>query len=144
MIFVARPLLLRWASAAMRRGDGDLGLSDLAILLALVLVAWIATNLIGIFAVFGAFVTGAVLSSHEEFREAVARRMRDFMTVVFPADLFHIYRACARRLVRSIRSKCGFWREPSSRPPSSANCSAAGWRLGFAGFPRREAACIGS
>ncbi|HKD36495.1 MAG TPA: cation:proton antiporter, partial [Pirellulales bacterium] len=33
MFFIARPLLLRWASAAMRRGDGDLQLTDLAILL---------------------------------------------------------------------------------------------------------------
>jgi Kef-type K+ transport system membrane component KefB len=39
--------------------------------------------LIGIFAIFGAFLLGAVLSGEQEFREAVTRRLRDFVTVFF-------------------------------------------------------------
>lgn len=143
MIFIVRPVLLKWATSAMRRGGGDLGLNDLAILLALVLVASIATNLIGIFAVFGAFVTGAVLSSHEEFREAIARRMRDFMTVFF-LPIFFTY--------TGLRTEIGSLHSTEMWLLCGAVIAAAvvGKLLGCGlaarlnGFSRRESACIGT
>jgi Kef-type K+ transport system membrane component KefB len=143
MIFIARPLLLRWASAAMRRGDGDLGLSDLAILLALVLAAGIATSLIGIFAVFGAFVTGAVLSSHEEFREAVSRRMRDFMTAFF-LPIFFTYTGM-RTEVSSLGSlEMWFLAGAIIAAAVVGKLLGCGLAARLCGFPRREAACIGA
>jgi Kef-type K+ transport system membrane component KefB len=48
------------------------------------------TNLIGIFAVFGPLVLGAVLSGEEAFRIAVNRRLRDFVTAFF-LPLFFAY-----------------------------------------------------
>jgi Kef-type K+ transport system membrane component KefB len=88
MVLLARPQLVRpllvWgASAALRAGDGDLSLNGLAILLALVFACAIVTNLIGIFAVFGAFILGAVLSDQSDFHLAVNRRLRDFVSAFF-------------------------------------------------------------
>jgi len=83
MIFIARPLLRRWAAYTLERGGGELSLNSLAILLSLILLCAIATNLIGIFAIFGAFLLGAILSSENAFREAVNRRLRDLVTVFF-------------------------------------------------------------
>jgi Kef-type K+ transport system membrane component KefB len=127
----------------MRRGGGDLGLNDLAILLALVLVASIATNLIGIFAVFGAFVTGAVLSSHEEFREAITRRMRDFMTVFF-LPIFFTY--------TGLRTEIGSLHSVEMWLLCGAVIAAAvvgklfgcGLAARLNGFSPRESACIGT
>src|SRR5262249_50820793 len=45
---------------------------------------------IGIFAVFGAFFLGAVLSGEHEFRAAVNRRLRDFVTAFF-LPIFFVY-----------------------------------------------------
>ena len=58
MIFAVRPLLMRWANWVMKRREGEIGLNDLAVLLVGVLLSAIATNLIGIFAIFGAFFFG--------------------------------------------------------------------------------------
>jgi Kef-type K+ transport system membrane component KefB len=83
MVLVARPLLRRGIASALRAGDGDLSLTGLAVLLALVLACATVTNLIGIFAVFGAFILGAVLSDQHDFRIAVTRRLRDFVSAFF-------------------------------------------------------------
>ena len=124
-------------------GGGDLGLNDLAILLALVLVASIATNLIGIFAVFGAFVTGAVLSSHEEFREAITRRMRDFMTVFF-LPIFFTYTGL-RTEVGSLQS-AEIWLLCGAVIAAAVVGKLVGCGLAarLKGFSARESACIGT
>jgi Kef-type K+ transport system membrane component KefB len=83
LLVLARPLLKRWAQWAMRRGDGRLGQTDLAILLVLLMLSAIVTNQIGIFAVFGAFLFGAVFFDEHEFREAVLNKLGDFVTVFF-------------------------------------------------------------
>lgn len=83
MIFVVRPLLLKWVRWVMRDSGGELSLNALAQLILFFLVSAAITNLIGIFAVFGAFVMGGILFDQTEFRAAVNRRMRDFVTVFF-------------------------------------------------------------
>lgn len=79
--FVVRPLVTRimdrWIKGA------DLPPAGLAAVLVTVLLAGITTNVIGIFSIFGPFVLGAVLSGHHEFREAITRRLRDFVNVFF-------------------------------------------------------------
>lgn len=142
MVWVARPILHRWADRALRRCGGELGITDLAVLLAAVLAASIVTNLIGIFAIFGAFLLGAVLSSHAEFREAVSRRLRDFVTAFFLPIFFtytglrtnvetlhtaHLWLLCGLVLAAAIVGKL-------------AGCGLAA-RL--TGFSPREAACVG-
>jgi Kef-type K+ transport system membrane component KefB len=142
MIFVARPLFSRWARAVMRRGQGEIGLSDLAVLIVCVLLCAIATNLIGIFAIFGAFFFGAILSGEREFSAAVLRRMGDFMTVLF-LPIFFTYTGLRTEigsldtiqlwlifLVILLAAVLGKW----------AGCGLAAW---LTGSTPREASCIG-
>ena len=83
LFVVARPYLTRWARFAVQRGEGKLGQTDMAVLLVLLFVSALITNLIGIFAIFGAFMLGAALASETEFRGAVLAKFNDFVTVFF-------------------------------------------------------------
>jgi len=87
MIFLVRPLLRIWARHVLPR-DGELSVNALAVLLAAVFGCAIVTNLIGIFAVFGAFVLGAILSGEPGLRAAVHRRLSDFVTAFFVPVFF--------------------------------------------------------
>jgi Kef-type K+ transport system membrane component KefB len=78
-----RPLVIRWSRSLLRRHDGRLPLDALTIILVLVLLSALATDLIGIFSVFGAFLMGAILFDQQELREALIMRLRDFVTVFF-------------------------------------------------------------
>jgi Kef-type K+ transport system membrane component KefB len=80
---IARPYLKRWARSAVQRGNGVVGLNDLALLLVMLLCSGLVTEKIGIFAIFGAFMLGAVFHDEEEFRKAVLARLNDFVTVFF-------------------------------------------------------------
>lgn len=83
MIFAVRPILIPWIRWAMKKGQGEMGATSLAVLLIVIFLAAIATAQIGIFAIFGAFVLGAALSDQRQFRDAVARRLQDFVMVFF-------------------------------------------------------------
>jgi Kef-type K+ transport system membrane component KefB len=79
MIFLVRPILKRWVKWAMSGGVGEFGIGSLAILLSILFGCAVMTALIGIFAVFGAFILGAILSDEEQFREAVSAKLRDIV-----------------------------------------------------------------
>src|SRR5262249_23758665 len=83
MGFLVRPVLCAWLRRVLEHNRGELSVNALALVLVLVLLCAVATNLIGIFAIFGAFLLGAVLSGEEGFREALSRRLRDFVTAFF-------------------------------------------------------------
>lgn len=83
LVFVARPWLRLFVRRALARGRGDLSLNSLAVVLVLLFLCALATSVIGIFAIFGAFLLGTVLSDETEFREVMARHLRDFLTVFF-------------------------------------------------------------
>jgi Kef-type K+ transport system membrane component KefB len=83
MIFVARPVLCGWTRRVLRTGGGELSVSALASLLVIIFLSATITNVIGLFSIFGAFIVGAVLYDQHEFREAVSRRLRDFVMVFF-------------------------------------------------------------
>lgn len=83
MAVVVRPVLARYFRWVLRKNQGELGMNGLAILLVSLLLASLVTNRIGVFAVFGAFLLGAVLSDQTEFREAAVSRIRDFVTAFF-------------------------------------------------------------
>jgi Kef-type K+ transport system membrane component KefB len=83
MVFVLRPILCRWARNVVRDGNGSLSINSLAILIAIIFASAITTSKIGIFAIFGAFIVGAVFSDEAEFRKAVNHRLRDFVTAFF-------------------------------------------------------------
>jgi Kef-type K+ transport system membrane component KefB len=88
MVFLVRPVVIRFARRAVEKGKGELSVNALSATLVLMCLCGLATNRIGIFAVFGAFFLGAVLSSEEGFRDAVNRRLRDFVTSFFMPVFF--------------------------------------------------------
>jgi Kef-type K+ transport system membrane component KefB len=143
MVFAARPVLLAWARRALRRGDGGLGVNALAVLGTVLFGCAIVTDLIGVFAVFGAFVLGAVLSGEEEFRRAVGRRLGDFVTAYLLPVYFaytglrtdvgnlgswDLWLLCALVVAAGVVGKVG-------------GCGLAAW---LSGSSRREAACVGA
>lgn len=143
LAFVGKAVLTWWLRTTLRQNDGNLGLNAMAILLTVILVCSIATNLIGIFAIFGAFLLGAVLSGEHEFREAVGRRLRDFVTAFFLPIFFtytglrtnidtlgsvELWLLCGLVVVAAIVGKF-------------AGCGLAA-RL--SGFSPRESSCIGA
>jgi Kef-type K+ transport system membrane component KefB len=83
MIVVLRPVLCRWARTVVRENNGAIGINSLAILIAIVFASAIITSKIGIFAIFGAFIAGAIFSEEHAFRKAVNDRLRDFVTAFF-------------------------------------------------------------
>src|SRR5262245_52017859 len=88
MWFVVRPILMRYFAYSLRINRGRFSTTALAVLLVSVLLASVATNLIGIFAVFGAFMLGAVLSDQPELRRAASAKMHDIVTSFFVPVFF--------------------------------------------------------
>ena len=142
MILAVRPLLRRWTTRTFETGGGEISLSALAFLLILIFTAAAITNVIGVFSVFGAFLLGAILYDQHEFREAVMRRLRDFVTVFFLPIFFTytglrtdigvmhgglLWALCGLVLVAAIAGKIG-------------GCTAAAL---FNGLPSREAWSVG-
>lgn len=142
MFFVARPLLKRWVRFALRRGGHVLGLNSLAILLVLMFGCAIATNLIGIFAIFGAFVLGATLSDEAEFREAVVAHFRSFITVFF-LPIFFTYTGL-RTDIGSLEGGTMWFFAAAVTVCAVAGkfggCTVAAWATGTS---LRESSCIG-
>ncbi|MBM3982824.1 MAG: sodium:proton antiporter [Planctomycetes bacterium] len=88
MWFAVRPLLVAYFARALRANGGRLSATALAVLLVSVLLCAVATNLIGIFAVFGAFLLGAVLSDQHELHRAAHDKLRDLVTSFFVPVFF--------------------------------------------------------
>jgi Kef-type K+ transport system membrane component KefB len=88
VFLVARPLLVRYFASALRTDRGELSPTAFAVLLVALLLSALATNLIGIFAVFGAFALGAALSGREELRRAVSAKLHDIVTGFFVPVFF--------------------------------------------------------
>lgn len=81
MVLLVRPLLDRLKAVYDNRG----GLSQnlFAVVLILVLLSALATHAIGIHAIFGGFMLGAMMPKHGDFARDLADRTEDFTTVFF-------------------------------------------------------------
>jgi Kef-type K+ transport system membrane component KefB len=88
LFLVVRPLLVHYFQGALRANHGGMSATAFAVLLVALLVSALATNLIGIFAVFGAFALGAALSDQEDLRGAVSKRLHDIVTGFFVPVFF--------------------------------------------------------
>jgi Kef-type K+ transport system membrane component KefB len=142
MIRIVRPLLKRWTARQMRKGEGKLSLSALAIVLIMMLVAAATTNFIGIFSIFGAFIFGAILYDQHEFRMAVQDRLRDFVTVFF-LPIFFTYTGL-RTDIGTMRGS-GLWVMCGLVLLAAFVGKFGGCWLAarFSGLPWREASIIG-
>jgi Kef-type K+ transport system membrane component KefB len=88
MFLAVRPLLVRYFSKSLLANGGELSATAFAVLLIALLLSALATNLIGIFAVFGAFALGAALSDQEDLRRAVSAKLHDIVTGFFVPVFF--------------------------------------------------------
>ena len=143
MILIVRPAL-RWLVGRWRRKRGnELDANGLAIVLVTLFLCSIATNLIGIFAIFGAFLLGAILSDQVEFRDTMTRQLRNFLTVFF-LPIFFTY--------TGLRTNIGALQTPlhwllllgvlaCAIAGKLGGCGIAAW---LGGFAKREAFCIGA
>jgi Kef-type K+ transport system membrane component KefB len=88
MILVVRPLLARLAR--YHDEQGQLGGAVLAALFVGILLSALATDRIGIHAIFGAFLFGAIMPQSSEFIRELVGKLEDF-TVVFLLPLFFAF-----------------------------------------------------
>jgi Kef-type K+ transport system membrane component KefB len=88
MFLLVRPVLVQSFTRALRMNHGELSATSFAVLLVALLLSALATNLIGIFAVFGAFALGAALSDQEDLRRAVSAKLHDIVTGFFVPVFF--------------------------------------------------------
>ncbi len=82
--------LLRWAERRYGLVDGKPHPTLLSGLLIALSLCAAATSYIGIFAIFGAFLTGVAVSSQRRLAEAVADRIHD-LTILYFLPLFFTY-----------------------------------------------------
>jgi Kef-type K+ transport system membrane component KefB len=88
MVFAVRPVLIRYFAHSMQNNEGRLSSTALAVLLSAIFLSAIATNFIGIYAVFGAFLLGAVLSDQVELRRAAGAKLQDIVSGFFVPVFF--------------------------------------------------------
>ena len=143
MLFAARPVLKRLVQFALRREGSELGFNSFAALLALLFLCAIATSLIGISAIFGAFLLGTLLSDEAEFREAITRQLRNFLTVFF-LPIFFTYTGLRTDLgtLQSGMQWLFFGGVLACAVIGKlGGCGVAAW---LSGFSKREAFVIGA
>ncbi len=142
MLLVVRPLAARWFAGSLKKSDGFLTINSLAVLIILMFLCAIATSLIGIFAIFGAFILGATLSDQTVLREAIAARLRDFVTAFF-LPIFFTYTGL-RTDIGSVGGSTmwlfAFGVTAAAVVGKWGGCALAA-RL--SGFDARESSCIG-
>jgi Kef-type K+ transport system membrane component KefB len=88
MLLVVRPLLARWLTESRTRGGLTRGV--IAAVLVFMTASALATQAIGIHALFGAFLAGVVMPRSKEFHEYLAVRLENFSTV-FLLPLFFAF-----------------------------------------------------
>jgi Kef-type K+ transport system membrane component KefB len=81
MILVARPLLQRFAEREQR--DEPLTRATLSMVFGALLLSALATEWIGIHALFGAFLLGALMPSHGRLAERLTAKLEDVVAVLF-------------------------------------------------------------
>jgi Kef-type K+ transport system membrane component KefB len=83
LMLVVRPIARRWGARLLDGSGENLSISGMAVVLIYLFLAAYVTSVIGIFAIIGAFMAGAVLYDQHALRLAVNRRLSDFVTVFF-------------------------------------------------------------
>ncbi len=89
MLLVIRPRLERWIGDEALNAESP-GKGVLAFVLGLVLASALATEIIGIHPLFGAFLAGVVMPAHGEFRHRLSVRIENFSSV-FLLPLFFVF-----------------------------------------------------
>jgi Kef-type K+ transport system membrane component KefB len=142
MCFVVRPLVVRWSAWTLKNNAGELSLNGLAVLLIMVLLSAAITNVIGIFALFGGFTMGAIFYDQRELRDAIHRRLNDFVTTFF-LPIFFTYTGLRTDVGSMTGGRlwlfCGLVLLAATIGKYGGCTLAARWN----GVPPREASIIG-
>ncbi len=104
MMLWIRPRLPRWVGHAVLDG-GAPGKGVMAGVLVFLFTSALVTDLIGIHALFGAFLAGVVMPRRGEFREVLKERL-EYFSSVFLLPLFFAF--------TGLRTQIGLLNEPSS------------------------------
>jgi Kef-type K+ transport system membrane component KefB len=142
MLVVVRPLAVRYFRRAVDATGGELTITPLAVLFVLLLLAALATNRIGIFAVFGAFMLGAVLSDQEAIRTAVGVKLRDFITAFF-LPIFFTYNGLRTDLTLLTGSTVWVFAAAIVVAGIVGKIVSCGLAARFTGYAWKESALIG-
>ena len=125
-----------------RRRDGEMSVDSLAILVALIFSCALLAQAIGLFAVFGAFLLGVILSGERDFHAAVSRRLRDFVTAFF-LPIFFTYTGL-RTDIGSLESvQLWGWCALVTAAAIMGKLGGCGMTAWLTGYSVRESACIG-
>jgi Kef-type K+ transport system membrane component KefB len=103
MIFWIKPRMPRWLSRGALP-DGSPGKGLMAVVLVFVFACALATDVMGIHALFGAFLAGVVMPPKGEFRESLRVRLEHFSSV-FLLPLFFAF--------TGLRTQVGLLSDPS-------------------------------
>jgi K+:H+ antiporter len=141
MVFLVRPAMKRWVRWTL--GRGDLGLDAIAVLLAVLFGCAIVTGLIGIFAVFGAFLLGAMLSDEHEFRDRVTARLGDFVSG-FLLPIFFTSTGLRTNVGSLGNTTLAAWAVAVFAAAIVGKLAGCGLAARLGGFSRRESACVGA
>jgi Kef-type K+ transport system membrane component KefB len=143
LLFLLGPTLRAWARNSVANAHKTLSPFSFAILLCLMFACAIITNVIGIFAIFGAFLLGATFSPERDFRTAVSHKLHDFVMVFF-LPIFFTYTGLRTR-VDSVDSPlmwliCG----AVITVAIIGKFGGCGLAAKLSGFSTRESICIGT
>lgn len=83
ILLIVRPMAFRLMNKYFQKTNGELEQNGLALSIAVLFGCALVTHFIGIFAIFGAFLFGAVFSSHTKFREGFSTDVRSFVAAFF-------------------------------------------------------------
>jgi Kef-type K+ transport system membrane component KefB len=85
MFLILRPAVARFIA---RRGDAPLTRGTFALVLAALLLSALATEVIGIHALFGAFLLGAIIPSESALAHGLTHKLEDLVTVLLLPAFF--------------------------------------------------------
>ena len=88
MVYVLKPLLARLANRFFSLET--INRSVIAVIFSVVVLSSFLTEVIGIHALFGAFVAGVIIPQNEEFRHVITNKIED-LTVVLLLPLFFVF-----------------------------------------------------
>ena len=88
MVMVVRRALPRWLGSARLEGEPSKG--ALAAVVCIVMAAALSTEMIGIHALFGAFLAGAIMPETGGFRQKISLRIENFSSVLL-LPLFFVF-----------------------------------------------------
>lgn len=104
MIKVVRPFMSRLGAVHAERGT--LGKPVMALVFLVLIASAYATEVIGIHALFGAFLAGAIMPTNLDFRKALVERTED-VSVVLLLPLFFVFTGLRTRI--GLLNEPGLW-----------------------------------